>query len=163
MLLSPTNRGPEAQPLKSALVVPASKWLKPQAFINTRLHRKSSSTTPHLALPRNAGPGRWTTGCWMLDAGRCRSYSSCPPCTSGLPLEDTPNALASTLLLPASSKMEMENRPNCPLSAVPLLPPPRYASACDETETLCRISQCAEHGSLYPALYCPDGPSRIEI
>jgi len=23
-------------------------------------------------------------------------------------------------------------------------------------------SQCAEHGSLCPALYCPDGPSRME-
>lgn len=70
-------------------------------------------------------------------------------------------------------------RPQLSIVAVPLLPPPRYASAplfalSLLERTVRRVmkqrpylsyveSQCAEHGSLCPALYCPDGPSRMEF
>jgi hypothetical protein len=72
--------------------------------------------------------------------------------------------------------MEMENSPIVHCLLLPLLPLPRYASApflarsllertvrCVMKERPNVESQCAEHGSICPALYCPDGPSRIEF
>jgi hypothetical protein len=68
--------------------------------------------------------------------------------------------------------MEIENGP---MVHCLLCPSSRYASApllalSLLERTVRRVmkqrhyveSQCAEHGSLCPALYCPDGPSRME-
>jgi hypothetical protein len=142
MLLPPTNRRLEAhlsRARSSCLLLSGSSVH--QHFCTAPPHR----IIPHLALPRTLDAGRWT-----LDAAGLASCSSVVPCTSDQPLE----TLASTL--PASSNNGDRIRPNCPLSAVPLLPPPplclcpivgtfplgEIGPPCDEAETLCRIPMC---------------------
>lgn len=115
MLLSPTNSWLEADSRTSALVVPASKWLKPQVFINTSL---CIDTTPRAS--ENAGPGRWTldAGCWMLDAAGLAV--SCPLHLRSTPLEtpQCPHQHVASLM-----EQGKEKAVNCPLLSA-VAPPP---------------------------------------
>ncbi|PMD27761.1 hypothetical protein NA56DRAFT_743085 [Hyaloscypha hepaticicola] len=121
---------------------------------STLLHRTAAHHTSRFRE-------RWTwtldTGRWMLDAA---------PGDTPMPSQHV-----ASLIEQWKWKTVQLSIVCCPSSLFPAMPlPPFLARSLLERTVRCVMkerpnveSQCAEHGSICPALYCPDGPSRIEF
>ena len=139
--------------------MPAPEWLKRSS---TLLHH---STAPHHTSRFRE---RWTWT-WTLDAGRWTLDAAGLAVSCPLHLRPAPGETQGLRQHVASLIEQWKSK------TALLCPSSRYASApllalSLLERTVRRVmkqrhyveSQCAEHGSLCPALYCPDGPSRME-